>query len=191
MTDQSRVVLIVADDPDPAERYARWLDEYAVRTAPGRDALDALDDADIVVLDRASPGADEVLDAIRERGLGVHVATVAGSNDADPDPRADARLVEPVSERTLRRAVSILIDRQEYETGVRELFSLASRKASIEAERGDDGLETDETYRDLADRVDERRERLDETLESLVEETDFSDVYRDIQRDAGDDRTDA
>jgi DNA-binding response OmpR family regulator len=191
MTTEAPLVLIVEDEPDLADLYAAWLgEEYRVRTAyGGREALERLDDeVDVILLDRRMPdlSGDEVLETVRERGIDCRVAMVTAV-EPDFDIIAmgfDDYLVKPVSRDDLAETVDGLLVRTEYDDGIRELFSLASKKAVLESEKGPAALEGNEEYQELKDRVEQLRADLDQTLEDM---DDVTDAYVDIGRDTGDD----
>lgn len=192
MSDDPPVVLVVEDEPDLADLYAAWLgDDYDVRTAyGGREALEQLDeDVSIVLLDRRMPGlsGDEVLVAVRDRGIECRVAMVTAV-EPDFDIVAmgfDDYLVKPVTREALTETVESLLRRSEYDTGVQEYFALASKKAVLESEKGRAALEESDEYRDLDARLEHLRENLDESLEDLDRHDDFERAFRDIGR--GDD----
>lgn len=187
MSADQPLVLIVEDEPDLADLYATWLkDEYRVRVAyGGREALEALDDAvDVVLLDRRMPdlSGDEALTEIRDRGFDCRVAMVTAV-EPDFDIVAmgfDDYLVKPVSKDALDRTVSNLLLRNSYDDGMKELFSLASKKALLESEKDAVSLEESEEYQRLTERLTELRDELDETLQRFDEERDIAAVYRDI-----------
>jgi DNA-binding response OmpR family regulator len=187
MSADAPLVLVVEDEPDLADLYATWLDdEYRVRTAyGGREALDQLDDdVDVILLDRRMPdlSGDEVLAAVRERGIGCRVAMVTAV-EPDFDIIAmgfDDYLVKPVSREALSRTVETLLVRNEYDDGVQELFSLASKKALLESEKGPAALESNEEYDELESRLEDLRGELDQRLERLSETDDIEQLYRDI-----------
>jgi DNA-binding response OmpR family regulator len=193
MNETKPTVLVVEDEPDLADLYATWLDgEYAVRTAyGGRDALAAIDGTvDVILLDRRMPDlpGDEVLATVRDRGIDCRVAMVTAV-EPDFDIVAmgfDDYLVKPVSKEALRGTVENLLQREKYVDGVGELFSLASKKALLESEKGPADLERSEEYQELTERLDALRENLDETLESLGEEAGLTELYHDLDRDTDD-----
>jgi two-component system response regulator AdeR len=193
MSETKPTVLVVEDESDLADLYATWLDgEYAVRTAyGGRDALAAIDETvDVILLDRRMPDlpGDEVLSTVRDRDIDCRVAMVTAV-EPDFDIVAmgfDDYLVKPVSKEALQGTVENLLRREEYAEGVHELFSLASKKALLESEKGPADLERSEEYQELDERLDALREDLDRTLESLGEETGLAELYRDLDRDADD-----
>jgi DNA-binding response OmpR family regulator len=194
MTTDQPLVLVVEDEPDLADLYATWLDdEYDVRVAyGGREALDALDDAvDVVLLDRRMPdlSGDEVLVALRERDIDCRVAMVTA---VEPDfdiieMGFDDYLVKPVSRDALVSTVSNLLLRTEYDEGVQELFSLASKKAVLESEKGPTSLQENEEYRELDDRLDGLRDDLDKKLDELDAEDGLDVLYRELGNDLPDD----
>jgi DNA-binding response OmpR family regulator len=189
MSDERPLVLIVEDEPDLADLYATWLgSEYRVRTAyGGRGALDSLDDeVSVILLDRRMPdlSGDEVLAAVRERGIDCRVAMVTA---VEPDfdiieMGFDDYLVKPVSREDLTGTVEKLLLRSDYDDGVQELFALASKKALLESEKGPAALEHNEEYRELGDELDQLRSDLDRTLETIDDRDDIERIYREIGR---------
>ena len=191
MSEQSPLVLVVEDEPDLADLYAAWLgDEYRVRTAyGGQEALENLDevddDVDAILLDRRMPGlsGDEVLSAVRERGIDCRVAMVTA---VEPDfdilkMGFDDYLVKPVTSDTLRDTVEGLLRRGEYDTEMQELFSLTSKKAMLETEKSATELADNDEYGRLTDRINELRSRADESLEAVTEdEDDFEKLFQDF-----------
>ena len=198
MSDDQPVVLIVEDEPDLADLYATWLDaEYDVRVAyGGREALDKLDeDVEVVLLDRRMPdlSGDEALSEIRSRGYDCRVSMVTAV-EPDFDIVAmgfDDYLVKPVSKDALHETVSNLLLRNAYDDGVQDLFSLASKKALLESEKGPAALKESEEYRELDEQLVELRAELDETLSQFDEGDEMSALYRDIGEDADHDDADS
>jgi DNA-binding response OmpR family regulator len=190
MSGDTPIVLVVEDERDLAELYATWLGgTYRVRTArDGRTALEQLDDeVRVVLLDRRMPdlSGDEVLDTIRERGLDCRVAMVtAVEPDVDVvEMRFDDYLVKPVSKAELDRTVSNLLIRDEYDDGVQELFSLASKKALLESEQDRAALEDADEYQQLLADIDDLRNELDDKLARLAETEDLAMIYQDLDGD--------
>ncbi len=196
MSEQPPLVLVVEDEPDLADLYAAWLgDEYRVRTAYGGqealEELDAVDDeVDAILLDRRMPGlsGDEVLSAVRERGIDCRVAMVTA---VEPDfdileMGFDDYLVKPVTSDTLKETVAGLLRRGEYDTEMQELFSLTSKKAMLETEKSATELADNDEYQRLTDRIEELRSRADESLEAVTEdEDDFEKLFQEFD-DGGD-----
>jgi len=184
MTDDRPLVLVVEDEADLADLYATWLkSEYRVRTAyGGEEALEKLDDEiSVMLLDRRMPGlsGDEVLDAAREKGVDCPLSMVTA---VEPDfdiieMGFDTYLVKPVTRDTLKETVEDLLSRSSYDEGVQELYSLASKKALLESEKGRSSLEDNEEYQELSERLDELREELDETLGSVENHDEFVGFY--------------
>lgn len=193
MSDAPPLVLVVEDEPDLADLYATWLSsEYRVRTAyGGHEALDELDsDVDVVLLDRRMPGlsGDEVLEAVRDRGIDCRVAMVTAV-EPDFDIVAmgfDDYLVKPVTKDALRDTVSTLCTRSAYDEGVQELFSLASKKALLEAEKGSTELEDSAEYAELDERIQALQADLDQTFGGVDDHDSFVGFYQDIDRDSSD-----
>jgi DNA-binding response OmpR family regulator len=195
MSEQRPLVLVVEDEPDLADLYAAWLgDEYRVRTAyGGREALDELDEADdavnAILLDRRMPGlsGDEVLTAVRDRGIDCRVAMVTA---VEPDfdileMGFDDYLVKPVTSDTLRETVEGLLRRGEYDSEVQELFSLTSKKAMLESEKSASDLADNEEYQRLTERIEELRDRADESRDAVAtDEEDYEKLFQDFDADA-------
>ncbi|MFC7186582.1 HalX domain-containing protein [Halorubrum yunnanense] len=191
MSEQPPLVLVVEDEPDLADLYAAWLgDEYRVRTAyGGQEALEELDRADdevdAILLDRRMPGlsGDEVLSAVRERGIDCRVAMVTA---VEPDfdilkMGFDDYLVKPVTSDTLKETASGLLRRGEYDTEMQELFSLTSKKAMLETEKSATELADNDEYQRLTDRISELRSRADESLEAVTEDDDdFEKLFQEF-----------
>ena len=190
MSEKRATVVVVEDEPDLADLYAAWLEgSYDVHAAyGGEEALEiveALDRTDVVLLDRRMPdvSGDEVLTALRERDVDARVAMVTAV-EPDFDIVAmgfDDYLVKPVSRKALEQTVSKLLLRDEYAVGVRELFSLASKKALLEAEKSAAELDASEEYAELSARIETHRADLDATLDRLSETSDLSELYRDLE----------
>ncbi|MBP1922066.1 DNA-binding response OmpR family regulator [Halorubrum alkaliphilum] len=190
MSEQPPLVLVVEDEADLADLYAAWLgDEYRVRTAYGGhealETLDELDDeVDAILLDRRMPGlsGDEVLSAVRERGIDCRVAMVTAV-EPDFDILAmgfDDYLVKPVSSDTLRETVESLLQRSEYDAGVQDLFSLTSKKAMLEAEKSPSELADNQEYQELTARIERLRTDVDRSLEAVTEDDDFEGLFREF-----------
>lgn len=190
MTDQAPLVLVVEDEPDLADLYATWLsDEYRVRTAyGGREALESLDEeVSVVLLDRRMPdlSGDEVLSALRDRGINCRVAMVTAV-EPDFDIIAmgfDDYLVKPVTKEALGETVSTLLTRSAYDEGIQEMFSLASKKAVLESEKGGAELDDSEEYGELTSRLDDLSGQLDETVGSVDDHDSFVDMMHDLERE--------
>jgi len=191
MSDEGPLVLVVEDEPDLADLYATWLSvEYEVRTAyGGREAIELLDDVvDVILLDRRMPDlpGDEVLEVVRDRDLECRVSMVTAV-EPDFDIIAmgfDDYLVKPVSKDDLRDTVDSLLLRDEYDEGIGELFSLASKKALLESEKGPEDLKTNDEYQHLTDRISDLRTNLDTTLQNLDDNSDVTNLYRELGRQA-------
>lgn len=198
MSDETPTVLVVEDERDLAELYTMWLaDSYSVRTAAdGHEALDKLDDGvSVVLLDRRMHdlSGEAVLESIRERGLDCRVTMVTAVEPGAEivDMEFDDYLVKPVSKDELNRTVSNLLVRNEYNDGIRRLFSLASKKALLESEANPAALDDTDEYRGLLDDIDELRAELDDKLARLSEDGDLTSIYRDLARDLDEDESDS
>ncbi|MFW5939595.1 MAG: response regulator transcription factor [Halolamina sp.] len=185
MSEERPLVLVVEDESDLADLYAAWLgNDYRVRTAyGGREALDNLDaEVDIVLLDRRMPGlsGDDVLDAIQEREIDCQVAMVTA---VEPDFDVlgmgfDDYLVKPVAREELLETVGNLERRSTYDSGVQELFSLASKRALLEAEKTDTELAENGEYQHLTERLEALRCELDSTIGQMDSQQEFETLFR-------------
>jgi two-component system response regulator AdeR len=191
MSDDSPSVLVVEDEADLADLYAAWLgDEYDVRTAyGGHEAIEQLsEEIDVILLDRRMPGlsGDEVLVAVRDRGIGARVAMVTA---VEPDfdiveMGFDNYLVKPVTRESLMDTVESLLRRSEYDSGVQELYAVASKKAVLESEKGQAALEESDEYSELQSRYDELQSDLDTQVEEFDDHDEFEQAFK--QFDKGD-----
>jgi len=184
-------VLVVDDERDIADLYSTWLgEEYEVRTAYGpEEALEAADETvDIVFLDRQMPemNGDEVLEVLRERRLDCRVVMVTA---VDPDfdiveMAFDDYLTKPVMLDDLHGAAERMLDREDYDERMQEFFSLASKKATLEAEKDYVELQDSEEYEQLESEVEHLREEADQTVSDLSEAEDFETLFQEFPGDA-------
>jgi DNA-binding response OmpR family regulator len=180
-------VLVVDDEIRLADLFAAWLEvDWSVGTAyDGKQALNMVSDAtEVVLLDRRMPGlsGDEVLERIRERSHDCQVVMITA---VDPDfdivgMGFDDYLVKPISKDELLDIVETVRTRSEYETEVREYYSLTSKKALLEAEKTEHELEASDQYLGLVDRVEELSQRIDRTMSELSDHEDFVGAFQDI-----------
>jgi DNA-binding response OmpR family regulator len=192
MSEDRPTVLVVEDEPDLADLYSEWLkSDYDVRTAYGGEkALEVIDEGvDIVLLDRRMPdlSGDEVLDAIREKQIECRVSMVTA---VEPDfdiveMGFDDYLVKPVSRESLQDAVSGLLLRSEYDEGMQELFSLASKKALLESERSSTELKDNKEYQQLTDQIEALRGELDRKVDKLDETDEMGALYSELDSGFG------
>lgn len=182
-SDDSPVVLIADDEAELAQLYAHWLEEsYEVLVATGgREALElASDEVDVALLDRRMPTmtGDEVLAALRDRGINCRVAMItAVEPDIDiVDMPFDDYMVKPITREQLFSVVEVLLSRAEFDDRTQEFFSLASKKATLESVQKD---VNSQEYESLTSRMDELRGELDQTLTEFSSEA-FEAAFRDI-----------
>jgi DNA-binding response OmpR family regulator len=170
--DDNAVVLVVEDEPEMIEMYRLYLKEYDVRGAAGGEAaLEAIDDdVDVVLLDRRMPEmpGSEVLEEIRARGFDCRVVMVTA---VDPDLDLldmdfDEYLVKPVSRDEIQTAVERMLARTAFENRIQEMFSLASKLATLEMKLDIEQLEQSEQYQQLVEEFAAHRQaakQFDET----------------------------
>jgi len=180
-------VLVVDDEADLAEAYGTWLEaEHDVEVVTdGEAALEAMDETvDVVLLDRRMPGlsGDEVLDAIRNRGLDCRVAMVTAIDPEFDVIRMgfDAYLTKPVSSPELRKTVQRLLGRADLDETLQEYYSLVEKQATLEAQKTPTELSKSEEYEELEERIEEFRERLAGQLQGMKNDESFVATLRDL-----------
>jgi len=183
-------VLVVDDERDIADLYSMWMEgEYDVRTAYGaEEALEEADeDVNVVFLDRQMPemNGDEVLEVLRSRDLECRVVMVTA---VDPDfdivdMPFDDYLTKPVMLDDLRGAVDRMLSRENYDERMQEFFSLASKKATLEAEKDHVELQNNKEYEELETEVEELREEADESVSDLSDAEDFETLFQEFPGD--------
>ena len=185
-SNDSPVILIADDEAELAQLYAHWLNEsYEVLVATGgEEALELVShDVDVALLDRRMPTmtGDEVLSALRDRGINCRVAMItAVEPDTDiVDMPFDDYMVKPITREQLFSVVEVLLSRAQFDTRTQEFFSLASKKATLESVQKD---VNSEEYEALTSRMDELRSELDQTLTEFSSEA-FEAAFRDIPED--------
>jgi DNA-binding response OmpR family regulator len=172
-------VLVVDDEPEVTDAYALVLrDRYDVRTAyGGGEALDVVDaSVDVVLLDRRMPTpGDEVLAAVRERGLPVRVIMLTA---IDPEfdiigMPFDDYLCKPLEDEDLFSAIDQQLRVAAYED-LSEYFEVTAKRTLLETQMATSTLEESEEFATLDERATTLREGLaatldDEEFERLVE----------------------
>jgi DNA-binding response OmpR family regulator len=181
-------VLIVEDDSSVAELYAAWLSaEHDVQSASGgREALKLVDGVDVVFLDRQMPGmsGDEVLETIEARDLDCQVVMVTAIDpDFDiVDMPFDDYLTKPVGRSDLLEMVETMQARNSCDEQLQEYFSMASKKATLESEKGAAELDANEEYHEVNQRVEALREQANSDDAEL---DDLDSAFRDFPTSSG------
>ena len=185
---QDARVLIVEDEPDVAELYASTVaaEGYDVDVATSTNEASAMIDEayDIALLDRRLPDGhgEDLLAEIREQELDIRVGMVTA---VEPDfdiveMGFDLYVLKPLSQSDLLEAVERLESRSEYDDRLQRTASLASKRATLEAEKPREALERSDEYQQLTDDLDE----LDDELDRITEQFDTDD-YRQLFEDIG------
>ena len=181
-------VLIVEDEPDVADLYQTTVEsagydvDVANSVGTGADRLSGA--YDIALLDRRLPDGhgEELLATIRERELDIRVGMVTA---VEPDfdiveMGFDLYVLKPLSQNELLDAVERLGTRSQYDDHLQRTAALASKRATLEAEKPREALERSEKYQQLTAELAE----LDAELERLTEQFDTQD-YRRLFEDIG------
>jgi DNA-binding response OmpR family regulator len=92
----------------------------------------------------------------------------------------DLYVLKPLSQSDLLDAVERLETRSQYDNRLQRTASLASKRATLEAEKPREALEGSEEYRKLTARLDE----LDDELDRITDQLDTED-YRQLFEDIG------
>lgn len=172
MSDTDPSVLVVDDEPSVAEAYSLWLEgEYHIQTAfDGEEALELVDGSTgVVLLDRRMPGmsGDEVLETIRKSGHDCRVAMVTAIDpDFDiVDMPFDTYLTKPVTRDEVIDTIVELLEISEYDEELKELFSIAQKRAALEAEKPLAELQTHDKFADLQETEAELADAADMELD--------------------------
>ena len=168
-------IVAVDDDDGATDLYRTWLaSSYTVRTANGgREALDVVDETtDVVLLDRQMPDltGDTVLRTLRDRRYECRVVMLTG---VEPDVDIvtlpfDDYLVKPVEYETLREVVDRQLQRVHYDELLDEYFTLARKKALLEARYDERVLRIERPYRRLETDLEALRPRADAVRDELL-----------------------
>lgn len=163
-------MLVVDDEQSCRDLHEAWLqDEYEVVTAAdGQTALAEAPTADVVLLDRelGERSGTEVAERIADRGLDCFVVVVSGLEpDFDiVDLPIDEYLTKPVTGAELVGVVEEMLSRRDTQELMRECYSLASRKATLELEYSAVELGDREEYEELTATLERKRSELRERL---------------------------
>lgn len=174
MRDEQPTVLVVDDERDLADLYTAWLaDDYEVRSVyGGAAAIEAVDeDVDVALIDRLMPTVtgDEVLEYIRSEGYDCRVAMVTA---VEPDfdiieMGFDEYIVKPIHEDGIHDVVETLLTRAQYDDQIREFYALASKRATLEAQKSDRQLRESEAFAALTEELEAMRDELERTTDGL------------------------
>lgn len=168
-------VLVVDDERELADLYAAWLqDDYISRPVYGGETAlaEVHDGIDVVLLDRRMPdvSGDEVLVALRDRGVDCRVAMVtAATPDFDIlDLGFDDYLTKPVGSEELHRTVERLVEIDSYDALYIRLSSLRVRRNVLGEEKSEAELARDEQFQALERRISELESELTEFRQAVV-----------------------
>ncbi|MXR52734.1 response regulator [Halovenus sp. WSH3] len=171
--EESASVLIVDDERPLLESYAAMLERsYEVQTAAtGAEALEAVDEqTDVVLLDRRMQEyeGEELLARIRDRGLDCQVvfcsAVVPDVEILSVEP--DGYLHKPVGTDELIETVERQLEQADEPESVREYLRLEGLKSTLEEAQPLSRLQSTAAYQDLLDRVERKKQCLDNSHHS-------------------------
>jgi DNA-binding response OmpR family regulator len=166
-------VLVVDDEERVADTYRLRLEaDYDVDVAlGGREALEILDDHDVVLLDRRMPdiSGDEVLEEIRSRDIDCKVVMVTA---VDPDfdiveMECDDYVVKPVDDGQLREVVDRVLRIADYSERRQKLGAKKLKRNVLELEMDEDELEESGEYQRLESEIDDLETEVDELEDDL------------------------
>jgi DNA-binding response OmpR family regulator len=178
-------VLVVDDERAVADVYAmRLQDRYVTEVAYGGEAaMEAVADADVVLLDRRMPelSGDEVLRRLRERDVDSRVVMLTA---VDPDFDIvdlpfDDYLCKPVAQDDLVDAIEQQLTARRYDERLSQYLEVSSKLALLEAEKSPRELDDRKDVATLREREKELRAEIDDAI------ADFDDIdaaFREIQR---------
>jgi len=181
-------ILIVDDEEEVADVYAlRLRNEYETRVAyGGEEAMEQLDDAEVVLLDRRMPtlSGDDVLERIHEQGYDCRVIMLTA---VDPgldivEMPFDDYLCKPVEKGALVDAIEQQLRLKRYDDRLSQYLEVTSKLALLESELPPQELEGDEDIERLRNRAAELKESMDGMLDDL---DDIERTFRDIDRYPG------
>jgi DNA-binding response OmpR family regulator len=167
--------------------YALYLaDGHDVQCASsGTEGAELIDETvDVCLVDRRMPGmsGDELVEEIRDRGYDCGIAMVSAV-DLDVETVStlfDAYLIKPVDGDTLRRIVAELSTLREQPDPVRKQYALLQQLSTLQDVAI--GLDVNERYVELFDRVRRLREESETPAERLTSAS-FSNVLDDLRDD--------
>ena len=187
MTTNPPTVLVVEDEPEMRELLTTFVrPKYRVKSAEtGTEALQLIDSADAVLLDRRLPEmmGSEVLDRVRSEGNDVPVAMVSA---VDPtfdilEMEFDDYLTKPVGQQELLTAVHGLIQRLDYDDVIREYLALASKVKLLESEKPRHQLDRHEGYVALRKRFDAIKHDARATLNESIDRDEVTELMARIE----------
>jgi len=178
-------VLVVDDERAVADVYAMRLeDRYDTMVAyGGESAMDAVSEADVVLLDRRMPdlAGDEVLRRLRDQGVDCRVIMLTA---VDPDfdivdMPFDDYLCKPVTKDDLVGAIEHQLAARQYGDALSAYLEVTSKLSLLESEKSPSELAEDDRVAALRERERDLREEVEEALEELE---DIEVAFREIQR---------
>lgn len=160
-------VLIVDDNTDLIEIYRQWLKKpFNVLTAQnGKDAIDLLENVDILLLNRQVPDHEGVIEELRDRDTQIVILT-----GVDPDFKViempiDDYVLKPVKADELNEIVEKTLRRRNYNEKVQDYLSLLSKKNALDSNKSLVELQGNQDYKALIDKLSELREEIPDTLD--------------------------
>lgn len=183
--------VLIADGPNRASRYERWLhDPFPVRCArspsEAREEIDQSVGVGIVGAGVSDDTKSELLDLIGVRSPFARTIVIQG-DDQPPmlgESGYDVCLFTPVEEGDLREAVARLARIATYERAVSTFFEYTTYAANLTVGKDGEELSSDDTYQELQERIDRTRATL-ERIRAAMDESDRRILMESIEADPG------
>ncbi|MCG1004431.1 MULTISPECIES: response regulator [Halobacterium] len=165
--DSQPTILFVDDEKPLADLFATWLsDEYeTIPVYSGQEAIEHLEDADLVFVDRRLPemSGDRIAEVARERGYDIPIVALSA---VDPSPEIldvpfDDYLLKPMARDVLIEEADRLLEIRDFSNEFREYFRLQSLTTTLRTHGDVEELEEDERYLAAVEKVREMEEDLD------------------------------
>lgn len=183
--------VLIADGPNRARRYERWLDDpFPVRCAKSPDEAreETAEDVGVEIIGAGvcDETKSELLDLLAVRSPFARTIVIQGD---DQPPMLDGSgydvcLFTPVEEADLREAVERLARIATYERAVSTFFEYTTYAANRKVGRDEEEVLEDETYLELQDRIDRTQATL-ERIRAAMDDADRRILLESIEADPG------
>lgn len=158
-------VLVVEDETSQRRMYARWLEDYSVKTASNETEIyeKLSEETAVILLDRVlnTKESDKIAEDIKDMFPGIEIIMItAVEPEADIVGLAvDDYLVKPVKKRKIRESIQQSLEKSEKTMKKRKLLSMAAKKAVLD---GKPILQDVEKYEKLTEEIRHLKSELDD-----------------------------